>query len=84
MNYSCAFTIMRQQFSEQGSTISAYGDTNTLLRNTTPNLYVYVNPGSGPDPYSGPIPDSGLICQKGQVKKFKGQIYVIYVISAVY
>ena len=33
-NYSCAFLIMRQQVNEQGSTTSAHGDTNTLLKNT--------------------------------------------------
>ena len=32
-DHSCAFIIM-QQVSEQGSAISAHGDTNTLLENT--------------------------------------------------
>ena len=33
---------MQQQVSEQGSTISAPGDTNTLLENTITNLNVHI------------------------------------------
>ena len=40
-DHSCAFTIM-QQVSEQGSEISAHGDTNTLLENTIANLKVHI------------------------------------------
>ena len=38
MDDSCAFIIMQQQFSEQGSASSAHGDTNTLLENIITNL----------------------------------------------
>ena len=41
-NRSCAFVIMKQQVSEQGSAISAHGDTNTLLKNTIANLNVHI------------------------------------------
>ena len=41
-DHSCAFVIMQQQVSEQGSAISAHGDTNTLLENTTANLNVHI------------------------------------------
>ena len=37
---SCAFVIM-QQASQQGSAISAHGNTNTLLENTITNLNVH-------------------------------------------
>ena len=37
-DHSCAFVIMQQHVSEQGSAISAHGDTNTLLENTIANL----------------------------------------------
>ena len=40
-DHSCAFIIM-QQVSEQGSAISAHGDTNTLLENTIANLNVHI------------------------------------------
>ena len=40
-DHSCAFVIM-QQVSEQGSAISAHGDTNTLLENTITNLNVHI------------------------------------------
>ena len=40
-DHSCAFVIM-QQGSEQGSAISAHGDTNTLLENTIANLNVHI------------------------------------------
>ena len=40
-DHSCAFVIM-QQVSEQGSAISAHGDTNTLLENTIANLNVHI------------------------------------------
>ena len=40
-DHSCAFVIM-QQVSEQGSTIGAHGDTNTLLENTIANLNVHI------------------------------------------
>ena len=33
---------MQQQVSEQGSAISAHGDTNTLLENTIANLNVHI------------------------------------------
>ena len=39
---SCAFIIMQQQVSEQGSAISAHGDTNTLLENMIANLNVHI------------------------------------------
>ena len=41
-DHSCAFVIMQQQFNEQGSAISAHGDTNTLLENTIANLNVHI------------------------------------------
>ena len=41
-DHSCAFVIMQQQVSKQGSAISAHGDTNTLLENTIANLNVHV------------------------------------------
>ena len=41
-DHSCAFVIMQQQVSEQGSTISAHGDTNTLLENTVANLNIHI------------------------------------------
>ena len=41
-DHSCAFVIMQQQVSEQGSAISAHGDTNTLLENTIANLNVHI------------------------------------------
>ena len=41
-DHSCAFVIMQQQVSEQGSAISAPGDTNTLLENTIANLNVHI------------------------------------------
>ena len=31
-DHSCAFVIMQQQVSKQGSAISAHGNTNTLLK----------------------------------------------------
>ena len=34
--------IMQQQVSEQGSAISAHGDTNTLLKDTIANLNVHI------------------------------------------
>ena len=40
-DHSCTFVIM-QQVSEQGSAISAHGDTNTLLENTIANLNVHI------------------------------------------
>ena len=40
-DHSRAFVIM-QQVREQGSAISAHGDTNTLLENTIANLNVHV------------------------------------------
>ena len=39
-DHSCAFVIM-QQVSEQGSAISAHGDTNTLLENMITHLNVH-------------------------------------------
>ena len=41
-DHSCAFVIMQQQVSEQGSAIRAHGDTNTLLENTIANLTVHL------------------------------------------
>ena len=41
-DYCCAFVIMQQQVSEQGSAISAHGDTNTLLENMAANLNVHI------------------------------------------
>ena len=41
-DHSCAFVIMQQQVSEQGSAISTHGDTNTLLDNTIANLNVHI------------------------------------------
>ena len=41
-DHSCAFVIMQQEVSEQGSAISAHGDTNTLLENTIANLNVHI------------------------------------------
>ena len=41
-DHSCAFVIMQQQVSEQGSAISAHGDTNTLLENMIANLNVHI------------------------------------------
>ena len=41
-DHSCAFVIMLQQVSEQGSAISAHGNTNTLLENTIANLNVHI------------------------------------------
>ena len=41
-DHSCAFVIMQQQVSEQGSAISAHGETNTLLENTIANLNVHI------------------------------------------
>ena len=41
-DHSCAFVIMQQPVSEQGSAISAHGDTNTLLENTIANLNVHI------------------------------------------
>ena len=41
-DHSCAFVIMQQQVSEQGSAISAHGDTDTLLENTIANLNVHI------------------------------------------
>ena len=41
-DHSCAFVIMQQQVSKQGSAISAHGDTNTLLENTIANLNVHI------------------------------------------
>ena len=41
-DHSCAFVIMQQQVSEQGSAISAHEDTNTLLGNTIANLNVHI------------------------------------------
>ena len=40
-DHSCAFVIMQQQVSEQGSAISAHGDTNTLLENMIANPNVH-------------------------------------------
>ena len=34
--------MTQQQVSEQGSEISAHGDTNTLLENTIANLNVHI------------------------------------------
>ena len=42
-DHSCAFVIMQQQVSEQGSAISAHGDTNTLLENMIANLNVHID-----------------------------------------
>ena len=39
-DHSCAFVIMQQQVSEQGSAISAH--TNTLLENSIANLNVHI------------------------------------------
>ena len=39
--HSCAFIIM-QLVSEQGSTVSAHGDTSTLLESTIANLNVHI------------------------------------------
>ena len=39
---SCAFVILQQQVSEQGSAISAHGDTDTLLENRIANLNVHI------------------------------------------
>ena len=39
---SCAFVIMQQEDSEQGSRISAHGDINSLLENTIANLNVHI------------------------------------------
>ena len=41
-DHSYAFVIMQQQVSEQGSAISAHGNTNILLENTIANLYVHI------------------------------------------
>ena len=41
-DHSCALVIMQQQVSELGSTISAHGDTKTLLENTIANLNVHI------------------------------------------
>ena len=41
-DHSCAFVIMQQQVSEQGSAISVHRDTNTLLENTITNLNVHI------------------------------------------
>ena len=41
-DHSCAFVIMQQQVSEQGSAVSAHGDTNTLSENTITNLNVHI------------------------------------------
>ena len=41
-DHSCAFVIMQQQVSEQGSANSAHGDTNTLFENTIANLNVHI------------------------------------------
>ena len=41
-DYSCAFVIMQQQVSNQGSAISAHGDTNALLENSIANLNVRI------------------------------------------
>ena len=40
-DHSCAFVIMQQQVSKQGSAISAHGDTNTLSENTITNLNIH-------------------------------------------
>ena len=39
---SRAFLIMQQEVREQGSAISAHGDTNTLLENTITSLNVHI------------------------------------------
>ena len=41
-DHSCAFVITQQQVSDQGSAISAHGDTNALLENTIANLNVHI------------------------------------------
>ena len=41
-DHSCAFVIMQRQVSEQGSAISAHGDTSTLLENTITSLNVHI------------------------------------------
>ena len=41
-DHSCTIVILQQQVSEQGSTISAHGDTSTLLENTITNLNVHI------------------------------------------
>ena len=41
-DHSCALVIMQQQVSQQGSAISAHGDTNTLLENAIANLNVHI------------------------------------------
>ena len=41
-DHSCAFVIMQQQVSEQGSANCAQGDINTLLENTIANLNVHI------------------------------------------
>ena len=41
-DHSCTFVIMQQQVSEQGSAISAHGNTNTLLEHTIANLNVHI------------------------------------------
>ena len=39
---SCGFVTMQHKVSEQGSAISAHGDTNTLLENTITYLNVHI------------------------------------------
>ena len=41
-DHSCASVIMQQEVSDQRSTISAHGDTNTLLENTIANLNIHI------------------------------------------
>ena len=41
-DHSCAFVLMQQQVSEQGSAIRAHGDTYTQLENTIANLNVHI------------------------------------------
>ena len=41
-DHSCTSVIMQQQVSEQGSAISAHGDTNALLENTIASLNVHL------------------------------------------
>ena len=41
-DHSCAFVIMQQLVSKQGSAISAHGDTNTLLENVIANLNIHI------------------------------------------
>ena len=41
-DHSCAFVIVQQEVSEQGSAISTHGDTNTLLENMITNLNIHI------------------------------------------